>query len=97
MTTNGSFVLRVVHSFVVFVTLDASPRVHALMVLLLLWLLTGSEYVDYDNYVFYGLAKGGILFPLLLLAILLVAFILLLVATNWRLYMYVVEVELLIH
>ena len=55
-----------------------------------LQLWTGSEYVDYDNYVFYGLAKGGILFPLLLLAILLVAFILLLVVTNWRLYMFVI-------
>lgn len=85
-----------VHSFVCFVALDANPCVIALLLVLLLW-LAGSEYVDYDNYVFYGLAKGGILFPLLLLAILLVAFILLLVATNWRLYMYVVEVELLIH
>jgi hypothetical protein len=42
--------------------------------------------VDYDDYVYYGLAKGGILFPLLLLVILLVAFIALLVATGWRLY-----------
>ena len=50
--------------------------------------ISGSEYVDYDDYVYYGLAKGGILFPLLLLVILLVAFIALLVATDWRLYTY---------
>ena len=49
-------------------------------------MVSGSEYVDYDDYVYYGLAKGGILFPLLLLVILLVAFIALLVATDWRLY-----------
>ena len=48
--------------------------------------MSGSEYVDYDNYVYYGLSKGGILFPLLLLVIVLVAFIALLISTGWNLY-----------
>ena len=42
--------------------------------------------MDYDNYVYYGLNRGGILFPLLLLVIVLVAFIILLIGTGWNLY-----------
>jgi len=52
----------------------------------LLYTFVGPEFVDHENFIYFGLEAGGIIVPVLLLVSVLMIFLLILMCTGWELY-----------